>query len=73
MLTVATAAAIGRSCSASNKADVESGAVVVVVCGYVSLFSKNAASDHDPNGTRIFIFFQLHLLGQFFITKYNIV
>ena len=30
MLTVVTAAAIGRSCLASNKADIESGAVVVV-------------------------------------------
>ena len=29
MLTVLTAAAIGRSCSAGNKADIESGAVVV--------------------------------------------
>ena len=30
MWTVVTAAAIGRSCSAGNKADIESGAVVVV-------------------------------------------
>ena len=30
MLTVVAAAAIGRSCSARNKVDVESGAVVVV-------------------------------------------
>ena len=30
MLTVVAAAAISRSCSAGNKADVESGAVVVV-------------------------------------------
>ena len=30
MLTVVAAAAIGKSCSAGNKADVESGAAVVV-------------------------------------------
>ena len=30
MLTVVAAAAIGRSCLAGNKADVESGAIVVV-------------------------------------------
>ena len=29
MLTVVTAAAVGKSCSAGSKADVESGAVVV--------------------------------------------
>ena len=34
MLTVIAAAAIGKSCLAGNKADVESGAVVVVVGEY---------------------------------------
>ena len=37
MLTVAAAAASGCSCSASNKADIESGAIVVVVVGEYSL------------------------------------
>ena len=34
MLTVVAAVAIGRSCSAGNKADVESGAIVMVVGEY---------------------------------------
>ena len=34
MLTVVAAAAIGRSCSAGNKADIDSGAILVVVGEY---------------------------------------
>ena len=37
MLTVVAAAAIGRSCPTRNKADVECGAVVVVVVGEYSI------------------------------------